>query len=454
VAGGAAGVFLIVFGLLHGGSARILLVAGGLVVLVVTATVFYGLQRRLRLLLAVGGFTSISQLRRASRVQDPDLVRAVAARDKVEAERSQAQKRLGELGIAQVEVNHLKELAENLPAAQESLQQRSAWAKTAQQFRDELTARAKRVGINGNDPDQLATELSSRLRQLVEAEDAARLRSGLQARRQERLGGRDLKGLAKRSDQLSQDLVALEALPETVPNQVPSEELRRMYDEAVHRRDEIRSQLLPLQGRLQEQLKDAGEVAALEERVADLSDEVARLTRAEEAVKLAISELQRAEGLIHHDLAPVLAEGLRSWLPAITGQRYQHAWVDPADLSMHVSARDSGSQIRVDDLSQGTREQIYVALRTVLAKALSPKGEPVPLFFDDPSVSADDGRCIALLDTLRELSATTQVVIFSHESRVGSWATRSEVPILTMQLVPVSVGERGAPAADAEPEAV
>ena len=454
VAGGAAGVFLIVFGLLHGGSARILLVAGGLVVLVVTATVFYGLQRRLRLLLAVGGFTSISQLRRASRVQDPDLVRAVAARDKVEAERSQAQKRLGELGIAQVEVNHLKELAENLPAAQESLQQRSAWAKTAQQFRDELTARAKRVGINGSDPVQLATELSSRLRQLVEAEDAARLRSGLQGRRQERLGGRDLKGLAKRSDQLSQDLVALEALPETVPNQVPSEELRRMYDEAVHRRDEIRSQLLPLQGRLQEQLKDAGDVAALEERVADLSDEVARLTRAEEAVKLAISELQRAEGLIHHDLAPVLAEGLRSWLPAITGQRYQHAWVDPADLSMHVSASDSGSQIRVDDLSQGTREQIYVALRTVLAKALSPKGEPVPLFFDDPSVSADDGRCIALLDTLRELSATTQVVIFSHESRVGSWATRSEVPILTMQLVPVSVGERGAPAADAEPEAV
>jgi uncharacterized protein YhaN len=119
---------------------------------------------------------------------------------------------------------------------------------------------------------------------------------------------------------------------------------------------------------------------------------------------------------------------------------------------MHVSAQDSGAQIRVDDLSQGTREQIYVALRTVLAKALSPKGEAVPLFFDDPSVSADDARCIALLDTLRELSATAQVVVFSHESRVGGWATRSEVPILSMKLVPASAGKDGAPVAEPEPE--
>ncbi|MGH7642654.1 MAG: ATP-binding protein [Candidatus Dormibacteria bacterium] len=450
--GGAAGVFLIAFGLVRGGSDGILIAAGGLVLLVVTATVFYGMQRRLRLLLAIGGFSSMAEMRRAARTQDPDLAKAVAERNKVETERSQAQKRLGELGIGKVEVDHLKKLAEQLPQAQESLQQRSSWTTTAQRFRDELTARAKRVGISGNDPLQLATELSSRLRQLDEAEDATRLRSGLQARRADRLGDRDLKSLSKRAGQLSRELVALEALRETTPQKVPSEELRRKYDESSQRRDEIRSQLLPLQGRLQQQLKEAGDVAALEERVAEIADEVARLTRAEEAVKLAISELQRAEGLVHNDLAPLLAEGLRGWLPTITGQRYQHAWVDPADLSMYVSAQDQGVQIRVGDLSQGTREQIYVALRTVLAKALSPQGEAVPLFFDDPCVSADDGRCVALLDTLRELSSSAQVVVFSHESRVGAWATRSEVPILTMKLVPAFAGTDAAAADDRSAE--
>ncbi|MGA9919810.1 MAG: AAA family ATPase [Candidatus Dormiibacterota bacterium] len=449
--GGAAGAVLVVFGLLRGGSVGIPIAAGGLVVLVVTATVFYGLQRRVRLLLAVGGFTSIGQMRKASRTLDPDLVKAVASRDKVEAERSQAQKRLAELGIGKVEVGHLKELADQLPAAQESLQQRTSFTTTAQRFRDELVARAKRAGISGNDPPQLASELGTRLHQLDEAEDSARLRSGLQARRTERLAGRDLRGLSKRAEQLSRELVALEAIRETATQQVPSDELRREYDEAVHRREEIRSQLLPLQGRLQEQLKLAGDVAALEERVAELSDEVAKLTRAEEAVKLAISELERAEGLVHNDLAPILAEGLQSWLPAITSQRYHHVWVNPSDLSMHVSAEDQGAQIRVDDLSQGTREQIYVALRTVLAKALSPKGETVPLFFDDPCVSADDGRCIALLDTLRDLSNNAQVVVFSHESRVGTWAARNEVPILTMTLVPASVGKEGTPAGEATP---
>ena len=38
------------------------------------------------------------------------------------------------------------------------------------------------------------------------------------------------------------------------------------------------------------------------------------LTRAEEAVKLAIGELELAEGVIHNDLAPVLAAALGDWL--------------------------------------------------------------------------------------------------------------------------------------------
>ncbi|MGH7759358.1 MAG: ATP-binding protein, partial [Candidatus Dormibacteria bacterium] len=228
------------------------------------------------------------------------------------------------------------------------------------------------------------------------------------------------------------------------PESPPSEDLRRTYDEAVARRGELQGQLLPLQGRLQQKLKEVGDVALLEERVAALEGEIARLNQAELVVKLAIGELKRAEGLVQNDLAPRLADGLREWLPQLTQNRYRHAWVDPADLQMHVAPRDSGGQIKVDDLSQGTREQIYVLLRTVLAQALSPKGERLPLFFDDPCVSADDTRCQALLDLLRELAHKTQVVVFSHESRVGGWATTAKVPILAMKEVPVSPATAGA----------
>jgi hypothetical protein len=451
VLGGAAGVFLVAFGVTRSGGASIPLVVGGLVLLVLVGLGFFALQSRLRLALAVGGFTSMRQMRRAAHTQDPEMVRAQATRSKVEAERAQANKRLAELGIAQVEVERLKELAQQLPSAQEALQERATWSTTAQRFRDELINRAKRVGIGGNDPGKLAAELSSRLRGLDEAEDARRQRGELEARRVQRLGGRELKALSRRAEELDRDLTALGGGAEPTATELASEELRQEYDNARARRDEVRDRLLPLQGRLEEQLKESGDVAALEEEVADLRQEVARLTRAEEAVKLAIGELELAEGLVHNDLAPILAHGLGQWLPAITNQRYQQVWVNPSDLAMHVCAHDSDAQIRVEDLSQGTREQIYVALRTVLAKALSPKGEAVPLFFDDPFVSADDARCIALLDTFRELSKSTQVVLFSHESRVGSWATRSEVPILTMKLVPASAqaGTGPEPAPDA-----
>jgi hypothetical protein len=450
VLGGAAGVFLVAFGVSRSGGASIPLVVAGLVLLVLIGVGFFALQGRLRLALAVGGFSSMGQMRRAAHTQDPEMVRATAIRNKVEAERSQANKRLADLGIAQVDVEHLQQLAEQLPATQEALQERATWTTTAQRFREELVARAKRVGINGNDPGKLATELSSALRTLDEAEDARRQRSELEARRAQRLGGREVRALSRRADELTKELTRLGATAEPLASGLASEELRQEYDQARARRDQVRDRLLPLQGRLEEQLKESGDVAGLEEQVAELRQEVARLTRAEAAVKLAISELELAEGLVHNDLAPILAQGLGDWLPVITNQRYQQVWVNPSDLSMHVCAQDSDAQIRVEDLSQGTREQIYVALRTVLAKALSPKGEAVPLFFDDPFVSADDARCMALLDTFRELSKSTQVVIFSHESRVGAWATRSEVPILTMKLVPASAQVSGGPAAESE----
>ncbi|MGH7697959.1 MAG: ATP-binding protein, partial [Candidatus Dormibacteria bacterium] len=94
---------------------------------------------------------------------------------------------------------------------------------------------------------------------------------------------------------------------------------------------------------------------------------------------------------------------------------------------------------------QGTREQIYVCLRMALAGLLSPDREPIPLFFDDPCVSSDDARAVALLDTLRELARTSQVVVFSHESRVGAWAKRNEVPVLTLSMVPAFATPTTAP---------
>ncbi|MGH7697706.1 MAG: AAA family ATPase, partial [Candidatus Dormibacteria bacterium] len=157
LAGGVLGVLLILRGIgvlkIPSGSANIGYLAGGLVLLVLTGSVFLALQGQLRRLLAVGGLTSVAQFRRASRAKDPETERVMAAREKVLTERAQAGKRLSELGLGRADPDQLRQLAAGLPQAQEAQQQRASLEGMAQRYRAELLSRAKRVGISGSDPE-------------------------------------------------------------------------------------------------------------------------------------------------------------------------------------------------------------------------------------------------------------------------------------------------------------
>ncbi len=451
ILGGIAGALLI-FKAVSGQSTQLQLTLflGGLAVMVVAASGFLYLQRRLRRLLATAGFTSVADMRRARRSRDPEVLKAVAAQDEVLAQRSRARQRMGEIGLSQFSEAQLRQLAAELPPLQDALQKLASWQATATRARDELLARAKRVALPETEPRRIAAVLEQRASEAAAAEEGVRRRAELRLRREERLNGRELRTMVARSGELRGELgKGVRTGPAARPSR-PAAELRVEYDQARTRRDQVRGELLPLEGSLEQQLRAAGDLVELEEQVADLRAQLAHMERTEAAITLAISELQNAEDEIQNSLAPVLADGLSQRLLKLTHKRYAQAWVDPGDLSMHVAAPGSSRQVPVENLSQGTQEQIYVCLRMVLAQALSPKGEQLPLIFDDPSVNSDDPRCYALLDTLLELSETSQVVIFSHERRVAEWAARQSVPVLGMSEVPASADEELAPATGPE----
>ncbi len=442
VLGGIAGVLLIwnsVSG--KGNQFSVELFVGGLLVMAIAFSAFLFLQHRLRRLLAVGGFTSVAEMRRAKRSQDPEVMKAVAAQEEVLAQRSKARQRVSELGVNQFSIDQLRQLALELPPLQEVLRQLGSWTSTRDRAREQLLARAAAAGITETEPLAAAEQLSQRARAGERAAEAARRRSELGIRREERLNGRELRAMVARAEELRSEVGGLMRQGLIPKTGRPSQELRLEYDQKRAELEALRAERLPLEGRLEQKLRAAGNLVELEERAADLQDELARMTFAEEAIKLAIEQLETAQGEIHNSLAPVLAEGLKLRLPKLTHRRYQQAWVDPADLSMHVAAANSTRQVPVEHLSQGTQEQIYVCLRMVLAQALSPRGEPLPLFFDDPTVNSDDHRCFALLDTLLDLCETSQVVVFSHERRVADWAQRKGVAVLPLGEVPASADE-------------
>jgi uncharacterized protein YhaN len=86
-------------------------------------------------------------------------------------------------------------------------------------------------------------------------------------------------------------------------------------------------------------------------------------------------------------------------------------------LAVRNPAR-STPRVRVDGLSDGTRDQLFLALRLAGIEQHFRNREPVPLIIDDVLVSFDDDRAQATLRCLGELAAKTQVLLFTHHRHV------------------------------------
>jgi len=131
--------------------------------------------------------------------------------------------------------------------------------------------------------------------------------------------------------------------------------------------------------------------------------------------------LAAAQQKVHADIAPVLNETIRPWVPRITGGRYDDIRVNPATLE--VEAHEAGGQFRpATVLSHGTTEQLFLLLRLALAQRLITTEERAPIILDDITVQSDAERTVAALDLLHEISRDHRVVLFSQEDEVLRWA--------------------------------
>jgi uncharacterized protein YhaN len=169
-------------------------------------------------------------------------------------------------------------------------------------------------------------------------------------------------------------------------------------------------------------------VSTTEEALDVARAELERVRRLEATLSTTYEFLVRAQERVHRDIAPVLEQTLRQWLPRVTAGRYTDASVDPELLVVKV--KDPTGKFREAELlSQGTLEQIYLLLRMALVAHLTKPGETSPLLFDDVTVQTDSSRTVAILDLLHEISRERQVIVFSQEEEVRRWAESSLDPI-------------------------
>jgi uncharacterized protein YhaN len=161
---------------------------------------------------------------------------------------------------------------------------------------------------------------------------------------------------------------------------------------------------------------------------ADLSSARALLRRYVE-VRLAAQLLSReVERYRSEHQGPVLARASQLF-PRLTLERYRGLDVDyDDDRPVLCAVRHDRVRVQVAGLSDGTRDQLYLALRIASIERFLEHSAAPPLVLDDAFVHFDDERTRAALEVLTELAQRTQVLYFTHHARVVELARSTLEP--------------------------
>ncbi|MFZ0789666.1 MAG: hypothetical protein WAM94_08585, partial [Chromatiaceae bacterium] len=142
---------------------------------------------------------------------------------------------------------------------------------------------------------------------------------------------------------------------------------------------------------------------------------------------------QQIEQFRRQNQAPLL-ERAGELFRAITRGSFSGLGTDYAadDTPVLVGLRE-GEGVGVDGMSEGTRDQLYLALRLAAIERHQEHHEPMPLILDDLLVSFDDRRASAILPLLSDLGRKTQVLLFTHHWHLVELA-RTALPADALQI--------------------
>ena len=83
-----------------------------------------------------------------------------------------------------------------------------------------------------------------------------------------------------------------------------------------------------------------------------------------------------------------------------------------------MARRTTGQLVEVAGLSEGTRDQLFLALRIAALEMQIASRHAMPFLADDLFVNFDDERSRAGFAALRELSEKTQVIFLTHHEHL------------------------------------
>ena len=191
----------------------------------------------------------------------------------------------------------------------------------------------------------------------------------------------------------------------------------------------LRSGLAMAQG----ELNTLGDREALQTRREAIQEELDRRRAEYDALGAALAALGQAHSGLQARFSPALNRRAGELLAELTGGKY-----DKVALTQQFEAlaeeHDGLQPRRALTLSQGTADQLYLAVRLAVCELVLPAEEPCPLVLDDALANFDDGRCALALEALARLGEERQILLFTCHSREARLAEgREGAAVLRLQ---------------------
>ena len=201
--------------------------------------------------------------------------------------------------------------------------------------------------------------------------------------------------------------VVMPTLPDDLTQ--TSEETEAMLTSAAFEQKQNQLRL----GQFQGQAEALGQENVLKAQLKQVRSRIDRLEETYAALEVAQKALSTATSELQRRFAPRIAKRAQELFSKLTDGRYEKVML-AEDLSIHVSAQEENTLRSSQWRSEGTVDQLYLALRLAVAEELTPDA---PLVLDDAMVRFDDTRLATALNILTEMAENKQVILFTCQSR-------------------------------------
>ena len=127
--------------------------------------------------------------------------------------------------------------------------------------------------------------------------------------------------------------------------------------------------------------------------------------------------LKKAIEKCEKERQPELLKNASEWFALFTCNAYTRVYKQLTTGDLRAGDLQSGTDKAVCELSRGTREQLFLALRLALITALENSAEVLPVIFDDILVDFDHDRRSAVMAGLEKFAASRQLLLFNCNSQ-------------------------------------